>query len=325
VAYRFESDEPVRTAILRCAGEQIDEAIHELTERVSSDPVDAVHSARKAVKKERSLLRLARGSMARRQRRQENGALRHAAQGLSTARDGEAMLETLDALSRRYVGQLPETTFQQIRERLEIRRDRERRELIGSSVAGQAADELHAVRARQGIWRLSGDGWAAIEPGLARGYRDGRELFSRARASSFQEWHDWRKRVKDLWYHERLLGSVAAPAIRGQAKDAHALADLLGDEHDLDVLEQTLRSDRMTPPVDLDAVVELIELRRRELRGEALRLGSRVYAESPKRFIRRMRSAWDAGCANERAVRERDPAEIPDTVRSAPAGSPATG
>ena len=324
MAYRFDSDESVRAAILRCAGEQLDHAVQELTERVGQDPVEAVHSARKAIKRERSLLRLARGSMDTGQRRRENRALRDAARSLSTARDGEAMLETLDELAERYVGQLPEATFRQIRELLQTRRDRERRELIGSSVAAEAADRLHAVRARQGEWRIATDGWRAVERGLRRSYGDGRKLFSRARAQpATGEWHNWRKRVKDLWYQEQLLATVAGPAVKGQAKDAHALADLLGDEHDLDVLEQALRRERETPPVDLDAVLALLDLRRRELRDEAIRLGGRVYCESPKRFSRRMRSAWKAGCGDAHARGERDPVEIAQAVRPTPAPSAA--
>jgi CHAD domain-containing protein len=315
--YRFQSDEAVRAAVLRCAGEQLDQAMRELTEHVDADPVEAVHSARKAIKKERSLLRLARGSMKPGQRRRENAALRHAARGLSTARDAEAMLETLGALSKRYVGQLPEATFVQIRERLKDRRDAERSQLIGSAVAGEAADELHAVRARQPGWRLERGGWEAVEPGLWRSYRDGRHGFSQARSHpATADWHGWRKRVKDLWYQQRLLAPAGGPVIDGQAKDAHALADLLGDEHDLGVLEAMLKSEQMTPPVDLDAVIELIGHRRRELRGEAVRLGARVYAESPRRFVRRMRASWQAGRDEQRAERERDPAEIAGAVRA---------
>jgi CHAD domain-containing protein len=318
VPYRFQSDEAVRTAILRCAGEQLDEAMRELTENVDADPVEAVHSARKAIKKERSLLRLARGSMKRGQRRRENVALRDAARGLSTARDAEARLETLNALSKRYIGQLPEATFHQIRERLEHRRDAERSQLIGSPVAGEAADALHAVRSRQPEWRLARGGWEAVELGLWRSYRDGREAFSRARSHpASADWHGWRKRVKDLWYQQRLLTPAGGPVLDGQAKDAHALADVLGDEHDLGVLKATLESEQMTPPVDLDAVIELIGHRRRELRGVAVRLGARIYAESPKRYTRRTRACWEAGRDEQRAVGERDPAEIADAVRGA--------
>ena len=80
----------MRDGILRCAGEQLDHAVSELSERISDDPVGAVHAARKAVKKERSLLRLARGSMPAKRRRREHAALREAARGLSAAHDAEA-------------------------------------------------------------------------------------------------------------------------------------------------------------------------------------------------------------------------------------------
>ena len=51
VAYKFGADEPLRLAMLRCAREQLDRAVVELTEEVGADPVKAVHSARKAIKK----------------------------------------------------------------------------------------------------------------------------------------------------------------------------------------------------------------------------------------------------------------------------------
>ena len=125
MAYRFETDETVHEAFARCAAEQLDEAIRQLSDRISDDPVDAVHSARKAVKKERSLLRLMRGAMPAKRRRRENRTLRDAARGLSGARDAAAMIETLDQLSERYVGQLPQNTFDRIRESFAIQEDRE--------------------------------------------------------------------------------------------------------------------------------------------------------------------------------------------------------
>jgi hypothetical protein len=46
-------------ALRRSAREQLENAISELTDGVKVDTVTAVHDARKALKKERSLLRLA--------------------------------------------------------------------------------------------------------------------------------------------------------------------------------------------------------------------------------------------------------------------------
>jgi CHAD domain-containing protein len=316
VAYRFEADESVRNAMLRCAGEQLDRAVSELSERISSDPVEAVHAARKAVKKERSLLRMARGSMPAKQRRRENAALREAAQGLSGARDAEAMIATLDDLSERYAGQVPESTFHEIRQQLETRRDQQRGELVGSALGAQAVGELGAVRVRVEDWTLEQRGWKAIETGLRRSYTDGRKAFARAQSRrSAEKLHTWRKRVKDLWYQERLLASVAGPVMAGQVKEAHRLADLLGDDHDLAVLRQALTPGKVQAPVDLDAVVGLIDHRRDTLQTEAFYVGARVYAEKPAAFIRRIRRLWKAGRDQARAARAQHPVELADATR----------
>jgi CHAD domain-containing protein len=317
MAYKLTIDESVRDGIRRCAGEQLDRAVAELSERITEDPVDAVHDARKAVKKERSLLRLSRGAMPAAQRRRENRALRDAARGLSAARDAEAMISTLDSLAARDAGQLPESTLRAVRERLERARDEERRTLVGSALSDRAVGELGAVRVRVDGWTLASGGWSTIEPGLRRTYQDGRSALAHARSHrSSERWHAWRKRVKDLWSEQRLLTDIAGPAVAGQAKDAHRLADLLGDEHDLGVLRGALRSDRGLVPVDVDAVIGLIDHRRSELRTAALALGDRVYAEPTSAYLRRMRRSFRAGRALRRAVAERDPAQLADATRA---------
>lgn len=315
MAYRFETDETVHEAFARCAAEQLDEAIRQLSDRISDDPVDAVHSARKAVKKERSLLRLMRGAMPAKQRRRENRTLRDAARGLSGARDAAAMIETLDQLSERYVGQLPQSTFDRIRETLVEARDEQRKALVGSALGAQAVGELGAVRVHVEDWRVTRGGWGAIEGGLLRSYRDGRRAYARARSHrGVQEWHEWRKRVKDLWYEQRLLTRVCGPVVKGQAKDAHLLADLLGDDHDLAVLRRALASGTVHVPADIDAVVHLIDHRRAELQHEALWIGARVYAEKPNPFERRMRRHWKAGRGHATAMISHRPKELAEAT-----------
>jgi CHAD domain-containing protein len=322
MAYRLEIDEDVREGFVRCAGEQLDRAVRELSERINDDPVDAVHSARKAVKKERSLLRLVRGSLAPKERRRENAALRAAARDLSAARDAEVMIDTLHRLSERYVGQLPESTFSEIRAQLEQARDAQRGQLIESALGARAVQELGAIRVRVEDWRLRFGGWQAVEKGLSRSYRDGRAAFVRARSRrSTAALHAWRKRAKDLWYQERLLSEVCGPAVAGQAKDAHRLADLLGDDHDLGIFRDTLTRGAVHAPADLDAVVRLIDHRRDQLQTEAFYLGGRVYGETPKAFIRRMRRSWTAGRGQAAAERERHPGELADATRAAPSAA----
>jgi CHAD domain-containing protein len=316
MAYEFGADEPVRTAIVRSAREQLDRAVSELSEGITEDPAKAIHNARKAIKKERSLLRLARGAMPAGQRRYENAALREAARGLSGARDAEVMITSLDQLSERFVGQLPATTFESIREQLETRRAAGHGEHVGKALGTKAVQELGAARVRVDDWQLRKGGWKAIDRGLRRSYKQGRRALARARATGdIEDLHTLRKRVKDLWYHHRLLTPTCGRSVRGHAKELHRLADLLGDDHDLALLRGELTRDPTSAPVDLGAVVKLIDHRRDELQSEAFRLGRRVYAEPPRAFRRRMRRSWKAGRGLARVPQEQRPAELAAATR----------
>jgi CHAD domain-containing protein len=317
MAYRLEADESVRESLARTAAEQLANAEQELRHGIDDDPVKAVHSARKAVKKERALLRLARDAVSRSDRRRENRALRDASRRLSETRDAEVLVEALDDLHERYAGQLPLTAFTAFRAHLEEERNVARARLSDPQLAPGVADELAAIRERIGDWKLKSGGWSAIEGGLRRSYEGGRKAMGKARSKRRDEnLHEWRKRSKDLWYHLRLLAPVCGPAVRGQAKEAHLLSDLLGDDHDLAVLRGALIAHGTEVAADLDAMLALIDRRRGQLQSEALFMGERIYAESPKTFSRRMRRRWRAGRAQARMAAAEHPAELAEATRA---------
>ncbi|MBV9816816.1 MAG: CHAD domain-containing protein [Solirubrobacterales bacterium] len=317
MAYKLPADENVRDAVVRAAREQLDRAVRNLSDTIGDDPVGAVHAARKAVKKERSLLRLTRGALPAKLRRRENAALRTAAAGLSDARDAEVMLETLDELAERFAGQLPRSVFDEVREPLERERDATRSRLADSALGPRTTRELAAVRDRIGGWKLRRDGWGALEKGVQRNYRRGRRAMAAARREpTLEAMHAWRKRVKDLWYQQRLLAPSCGPTTRGHARDLHRLSDVLGDDHDLGVLRARLTD--LHVGTDVDALIALLDHRQAELRGEAWALGDRVYAEKPATFAKRMRRSWAAGRALAVAQEPTAPVELAEATRTGP-------
>ncbi|HEY5316543.1 MAG TPA: CHAD domain-containing protein, partial [Solirubrobacteraceae bacterium] len=139
MSYRLEDGESVRDGLRRCSREQLDAAIQELTEAVKADPVEAIHEARKALKKQRSLLRLARATLDPDERRQEATGFRDVARSLSGSRDADVMIEGLDDLAQRFVGTVPERTLTAARTRLLARRDEQRDQAASSGSAGAVA------------------------------------------------------------------------------------------------------------------------------------------------------------------------------------------
>jgi CHAD domain-containing protein len=301
--YRLADGEATDQGIRRVATDQLDRAIGELTDGVRADPASAIHAARKALKKERSLLRLGRGSIKPSTRRRENATFREAGRKLSAARDAEVVVQALDAMAERYVGQVPEATFATIRGHLSQAGHEPH-----DAPSAEVAEQLEAARERTRQWPLKQRDWKGIEPGLRRSYRRGRRAFRRAHEDPTTEnLHEWRKRAKDYWYHLRLLRPIARHTLKGQAKDAHRLSDVLGDDHDLALLCDALRRDAPGLAVDLDPVIALLEHRRGQLQAQARFLGRRLYAEKPKAFLRRIRAYWKAWRAETATSRGQPP------------------
>src|SRR6185436_16307976 len=86
---------------------------------------------------------------------------------------------------------------------------------------------------------IKNKGWAAIGPGVKRSYAAGRKARSLVKATPTPEnLHEWRKRVKDLWYHTHLLRPIWPEQMCAVADELEALSEQLGDDHDLVMLKE---------------------------------------------------------------------------------------
>jgi CHAD domain-containing protein len=295
-AFRLLAGEPVGAGVKRVLAAQVDDAIAGLRGEAGLEPPEAVHEARKDVKKIRSALRLVRDALGDDVWRRENDHYRDVARRLSSFRDAEILVEAVDGLGERF-GQSARERFDGFRGQL----DEENRAAhddgsIERAMVGAAA-ELATGRSRLDGLPLDGDGWELIAPGLHRSYRRGRKrLRAVEEEASVTNLHELRKRVKDLWYQLRLIREADAEMLGSLADHAHDLSDHLGDDHDLALLRDQVRrrSDAFTRPGDLRHLLEEIDQRRGELQFAAISLGDRIYSEKPKRFTKGLERRWEA-------------------------------
>ena len=287
MAFRLDLTEALGEEARRAVAEQLEEAIAGLEDGAG----DAVHSARKGVKKARAVLRLVRPALPRNLYRGEQRALRDAGGLLSGTRDAEVMRATAKALAEHGAGRLPAAGFEGLHAALA--------ELEPAGLAddddavddpvGTAIEELGDVLARVPGWPLDGCGLGDLRAGAARTYADGVVAWEAARGTDDVELlHDWRKRVKDLWYQHRLLRDAWPVVLTAFSDAADALGELLGDEHDLAVLAERLDGLELPPAADVEVLAELMGERREQLRAEAFALGERLYAERPAAYERRL-------------------------------------
>ncbi|HEY2397468.1 MAG TPA: CHAD domain-containing protein [Solirubrobacteraceae bacterium] len=285
----------------------------------------AVHDTRKALKRLRALMRLLEKELPPRSFAVENACLRDMARRLAAARDAEVMLGTLEQLLSRHPRKLGRRrSLARLRQQLAAERDRAAADaMLGDAAARRAViEELRASRARVLQWRLpERPGMELASEGLGRIYRQGRKRHRRAargRGERTRAMHEWRKRVKDLRHVAEMLdrrdpvgcgdrgrrGGTGrgrklreAARIRRLAKRADALGEVLGEDHDLAVFAERIRSDR---GIQLGrrarrGLLRSIRRRRRTLRRRALRDGARLYRRRPKAFVARVREAYARG------------------------------
>ena len=294
--YRFKRKEEVPKSIVRIVSEQTGRAAEALGRASVDDIHEAVHDARKRFKKTRSVLRLMRGELGDDIYRRENDWFRYAGRRLAGARDAEAMIETYDKLAERYPLVTDCAPLTRLREALVRRRERiveERQDL--TDIARDLAARLEEVPDRTENWPLKTDGFDAFAPGLERMYRRGRKAFHKAcRDPGDERFHDWRKRVKDSWYHARLLRRTWPAVLEAQVDELKRLSDLLGDDHDLAVLRATLLEEKDYLGAGSPILACLAAQRQQELRDEVRELGHRLYAAKPDCEIRDLRGYWQA-------------------------------
>ncbi|HEX5925519.1 MAG TPA: CHAD domain-containing protein [Baekduia sp.] len=283
MSYRLDLGAPVPDALRAVLVERLEHAHDALRDADPDGAAEAVHSARKDIKKVRALLRLARPDLPETTYRGENEALRDIARSLTAAREADVLAETFELVATRLIGRVPELELDALRARVAELAASLRPTDTGDAgaIPEQTVGALATAVTRARALELDHCDTDTLVAGSVRAYARGRQALTVAQHDTTADnLHAWRKRAKDLWYQQRLLRNAWPELLKAQADAADRLTKLLGDDHDLAQLAEHLPDE----PEVLEAITEL----RAELQAEARQLGRRLYAEKPKAFGRRL-------------------------------------
>lgn len=240
----------------------------------------------------RALARLLREEIGEQEFRRVNTRLRDAGRRLAPSRDSVVRLSTLLRLIALHPKALALGGIDQLQAQLEADRARAEQPMCDSRVLDDVAEMLRELSQ----WNLLDHDLEALTPGLRRIYREGRRRFARAKRKNArpQDLHDWRKRVKALYYALDMLGGESAKRARDITKRAGRLGEALGEEHDLWLLSVYIGEHPQTlnqSDGSREVLMGLIAKRRNRLRDRALAAGALLYADPPGKFTRRITQA----------------------------------
>ena len=268
----LESNEPAPEGVRRVALAALDDAIARLGR-------EEVHEARKRIKELRAIARLLGN------KKPLGAALRDVAHALAASRDAEAMIESFDKLRECFADEWGKRRFGKIR-----------RALVNQKANVDTTSAITALRAlRPAIeaWNDRDDRFELFAGGLLKTHRRSRRAMRAAFTTRAPEqFHEFRKRVKDQWYQLQIIEGASPEILGGHAQALRDLSRVLGDHHDLVVLRGTLRANPVASPRLLRAFDRFVVSRMTELEEEADRLGRRALCEKPKAWLRRLRVYW---------------------------------
>lgn len=288
MTFHFQKAELTDRAVRRVCLDHVGEALKRL--RQSRHPA-AVHGVRKEIKKLRAILRLVRGQIGPGAYRRTARRLRQVADRLAAPRDARVTLQAFEKLA----GPKAARQFRKIHQALRKNCRQETRRFRGDNSVRVAKQILRKICRRVADLKIKSAGWLAIEPGLRQSYRRGRLAYQLARRQrSAENFHRWRKHVKDLWHHLRLLCPAWPEPARAMLHDLEQLGELLGNDHDLVLLRQFVAERCKEQASAVAGLNQLIEARQKKLRAAALKLGAKLYAEKPVKVGAQLGKLWIA-------------------------------
>lgn len=303
MSYRLDTGLPLADAVRRVAEEQTGRAMAAVSDH--DRPVgERVHEVRKCVKKTRALLRLVRSGFPG--FREANRSYRDVARRLASQRDARVVYDLAVDLAEEQAS-WPLLRWFEARVSLA--------EELALPALEEAGDGLAKLSAGIGDWALDGLAPEHALHGFAKTLRVVHKRSDRISGSSRdRKAHEWRKRVKDHWYHLRLLREVLPQADRERVRRFGDLGELIGDAHDCWVLAAEINAlpDYLRRAPGTERIREAARRSRLLLQSDAVSLAATLLQPSRADFVRRVGRNWRR--REEGAGDGGDPAELRPTA-----------
>jgi CHAD domain-containing protein len=284
VAYRLKKGKSPSQDISRVVAGEFEKALKELGDAESSE-AEVVYEARKHIKKIRAVLRMFQNDLGKQYSRQ-NRRLRTLAHQLASLRDADVTLNTMNSIRHHFPRLVTPSIFADVQQGLRSRKRATAARVDPEHLLPRVEHALRqsARETSKSVRRAAGR--SAMIAGIVRGYRRARKELACVHATPDDGlFHTWRRRVKDHWYHVRLLEGLSGKAAM-RVRNLKRLETWLGDDHNLVLLRATIlkRPTRFGDEKGTAVVLGCLEKYQSSLRRRALKFGDRAFAQKPRAF-----------------------------------------
>jgi CHAD domain-containing protein len=291
-SFALKLGRPVGAEMVRLLREQLEMARAEFGQGGAAVH-QGIHQGRRAMRRARAVLLLARPSLDPAHYDDMVEPLRQAGRLLTPLRDAQSVIEAVE----RHRDELQRAGAGAAIERLLKRLARRRNAVVARRQAERAAARECIATALQAVDRgFDGLERRAIWDGLDASLRRTRRAMRRAIEDGADEnVHRFRQRARALWLQLDLLRPLWPEVVGAQCDEVKRISQALGAERDLVLLERVLVDGRGNTADSIPRVLlERLGIERAKLRRKAFRLGKLLFAERPAATVARLKAYGDA-------------------------------
>ncbi len=270
--------------LIRILNDQIDIALSHLDKESDNDFDNSVHEVRKCIKRIRAVLRLVRDDIGMQKYRKENFFFRDINRNMSELRSINVNIETLVKLdseeSARYKALIEH--FIELKEKIIYKL------CLEDDRLGNVVKMLKRGKERTGRVLIKNKDFEILFLGLIRIFNQClRSMILAKKEPSKVNLHEWRKKVKYLYYQFQVLEPVLPEDLVIYTPELDKLADYLGEDHDLAELEDSLLGNPLLPDESAkpESIYNLIDKVRYDKQKLLFLLAGEIFDERLKTLI----------------------------------------
>lgn len=296
MAFKIQLNEDIDQAIKRIMIELLNDSIKNLN-KVGLRFDESIHEARKNFKKLRAVIRLVRFELGYDLYKKENILYRDTSRLLSGIRDAAVMVESVDYLKKQYPNEIDKSYSKELRRKLSLHARRVRAQFKKNNDLISAIKnilEVHIQEVRD--FPLNKRNFRLVAPGMKLVFERGLNGLAEAKVNpSAENFHEWRKRAKYLWYHTRIFENAWPEYMNPLADKLSSLSDILGREHDLAELRDliNLDADLQIDESNCSKFLNYLGQARLILQAQAMTIAPYIYSETSEQFVYRIESYWN--------------------------------
>jgi CHAD domain-containing protein len=234
----LKNKESVDDDIKRILNDQIDIALSYLDNESDNNFDESIHEARKCIKRIRAVIRLIRDDIGRQKYRKENFFFRDINRNMSELRSISVNIETLVKLNSDKLAGYKALIdhFIEMKEKIIYKL------CLEDDRLGKVVKMLEKGRKRTEGILIKNKDFEILFLGLIRVFNQClRSMILAKNEPSDVNLHEWRKKVKYLYYQFQVLTPVLPEELVVYTPKLDQLADCLGEDHDFAELEDSLR------------------------------------------------------------------------------------